>query len=51
MSWSNPSFERLATMLGTRTGLVFIPDRRAGAELGVRRAMTRAGSPTPSGIG
>ena len=47
MSWSDPSFERLASMLGTRTGLVFIPDRRAGAELGVRRAMERAGVADP----
>ncbi len=34
-------------MLGARTGLVFIPDRRPGAELGVRRAMGRAGVADP----
>jgi chemotaxis protein methyltransferase CheR len=48
MSWSNPSFEGLADLLATRTGLVFAPDRRAGAELGIRRAMARAGETGPA---
>ena len=47
MSWSHPSFEALAGLLGSRTGLVFIPDRRPGAELGIRRAMGRAGVDDP----
>ncbi len=47
MTWSQPAFERLAALLGARTGLVFIPDRRVGAELGVRRAMARAGVADP----
>ncbi len=41
MSWTQPGFEVVARLLGTRTGLVFTPDRRASAEMGIRRAMAR----------
>jgi hypothetical protein len=44
MTWTEPAFARLIRRLGVRTGLVFSESRRQGAELGIRRAMTRAGS-------
>lgn len=43
MSWTEPGFEAVARLVGSRTGLSFGPDRRAGVEMGVRRAMARAG--------
>ncbi len=43
MSWSQPAFESIATVLCRRTGLSFSPSRRQGAEQGIRRAMRRAG--------
>jgi chemotaxis protein methyltransferase CheR len=42
VSWTDGAFEALAHLLGTRTGLTFAPERRAGAELAIRRAMARA---------
>ncbi|MGE5756614.1 MAG: CheR family methyltransferase [Planctomycetaceae bacterium] len=42
MSWSEGAFEALAHLIGTRTGLTFTPERRAGVELAIRRAMARA---------
>jgi len=42
MNWSCPAFEFVAALVGSRSGLVFPPDRREGVELGIRRAMARA---------
>jgi chemotaxis protein methyltransferase CheR len=47
MSWTNPAYGAVAGLLGLRTGLAFAPDRRPGAELGIRRAMHRAGVADP----
>jgi chemotaxis protein methyltransferase CheR len=47
MTWSAPAFETLARLLALRTGLVFPDDRRPGVELGIRRAMERAGVDDP----
>ncbi len=47
MNWSHPAFEALAAQLGARTGLDFVPGRRIGDELGIRRAMARAGIDDP----
>lgn len=45
MSWSQPAFHDLARRVAGRTGLDFPPDRRAGAEVGIRRAMVKARQP------
>lgn len=45
MSWSRPAFHDLARRVAGRTGLHFPPDRRPGAEVGIRRAMARARQP------
>ena len=42
MSWSDPAYEAVADLLVRRTGLLFGPPRRLGAEAGIRRAMGRA---------
>src|SRR5262249_46874019 len=47
MGWSHPGYEALAALLGSRTGLAFIPGRRPQAELGMRKAMGRAGVDDP----
>ncbi len=47
MSWNHPAFEAVADLLVRRTGLVFGPTRRDGAEAGMRRAMGRAGVREP----
>src|SRR5207249_2646328 len=41
-TWSHPVFETVVHLLGTRTGLAFTPEHRAGVEQGIRRAMERA---------
>jgi chemotaxis protein methyltransferase CheR len=41
MTWSQPGFEEVARLVGMRTGLTFPPNRQDGAELGMRRAMSR----------
>ena len=49
MSWSQPTFEAVAQLVGVRTGLAFAPARRDSAELSVRvviaddQALVRAG--------
>ena len=43
MTWSTPGYEAVAHVLGRRTGLYFSPARTGSAELGIRRAMARAG--------
>ncbi|MHC5543808.1 CheR family methyltransferase, partial [Singulisphaera rosea] len=48
MTWTEPAFDAVARLVGVRTGLVFLPERRAGVELGIRRAMSRAGVNDPS---
>ena len=47
MTWTHPTFEAVADLLARRTGLVFGPNRRDGAEAGMRRAMGRAGVREP----
>jgi chemotaxis protein methyltransferase CheR len=47
MNWSHAAFEQLTALVATRTGLSFPPERRANAELGIRRAMARAGINDP----
>ena len=47
MTWTHPAFEAVADLLVRRTGLVFGPTRRDGAEAGMRRAMGRAGVREP----
>ncbi len=42
MNWTSPVLEAIADLVRQRTGLAF-EQRRDGAELGVRRAMARAG--------
>ena len=42
MTWSDPAYEAVADLLVQRTGLLFGPARRQGAEAGIRRAMGRA---------
>jgi len=46
-SWSHPALEAAIHLLGSRTGLAFGPERRAGVEQGIRRAMERAGIADP----
>ena len=48
MNWSHPAFEELTRRLAERTGLAFTATRRAWAEEGIRRAMTRTGMEDPS---
>ena len=43
MTWTHPAFGPLTRLVRTRTGLAFSPERRPSLELGVRRAMARAG--------
>jgi chemotaxis protein methyltransferase CheR len=43
MSWSHPAYEAVAAFVGRRTGLAFA-NRHDSAELGIRRAMDRAGA-------
>jgi chemotaxis protein methyltransferase CheR len=43
VSQTFPAYEAVAGLVGARTGLSFPPQRREGAEQGVRRAMARAG--------
>jgi hypothetical protein len=50
-TWSHPSYEEVVHLLGTRTGLSFSPERRAGVEQGIRRAMGRAGVDDPAQYG
>jgi chemotaxis protein methyltransferase CheR len=47
MAWSHPALEAVARLLAERTGLSFAPYRHAGAEMGMRRAMSRAGASEP----
>ena len=42
-AWTAPAYERIAALLGERTGLAFSAARVADAEAGIRRAMGRAG--------
>ena len=42
MIWTDSALESLAHVLAARTGLTFDSGRRAGAEVGIRRAMARA---------
>src|SRR5262249_41790579 len=42
VTWTHPTYEAVAQYLGQRTGLIFAPNRTDSAELGIRRAMTRA---------
>ena len=49
MTWSDPAFERVARLFEERTGVVFPPERRPGAELGMRRALARANLPNADG--
>jgi chemotaxis protein methyltransferase CheR len=51
MSWSHPAFESLARLVTERTGLAFPPERRVGAELGMRRALAKAGGGDPERLG
>ncbi|MDR3636742.1 MAG: protein-glutamate O-methyltransferase CheR [Isosphaeraceae bacterium] len=43
MSWSDPAYESVARLFEERTGVLFPPGSRPRAELGVRRALARAG--------
>lgn len=43
MNWTRPEFGNLARLVRVRTGLAFRTERRAGFEIGVVRAMSRAG--------
>ena len=43
MTWTHSAFETLTRLVRTRTGLTFTLERRPGVELGIRRAMARAG--------
>jgi chemotaxis protein methyltransferase CheR len=47
MTWSHPTYEEIASLLGRQTGLGFSPIRQPSAELGIRRAMARAGLSDP----
>ncbi len=47
MNWTHPAFEAVVNRLGARTGLTFSQDRHAHAEIGIRRAMGRAGASDP----
>jgi chemotaxis protein methyltransferase CheR len=43
VTWTHPAYEAIARQLVQRAGLNFTPHRRDSAELGIRRAMARAG--------
>lgn len=43
-AWTDPAFDKVARLVSDRTGLTFVPERRGGVELGIRRAMARAGA-------
>ncbi len=47
MTWTHPAYEAVVNGLGARTGLTFSQERHAHAEIGVRRAMGRAGTSDP----
>lgn len=47
MIWSHPACEKIVQLLKARTGLHFSEQRRAEAELGIQRAMQRAGASDP----
>ena len=47
MPWTHPAYESLARLLGRHAGLHFPPERSDAAEMGIRRAMTRAGIQDP----
>ncbi len=47
MTWSHPAMESVIRTVGSRTGLTFAPERHASAELGIKRAMTRAAITDP----
>ncbi len=47
MPWSHPALATVAAQLTERTGLAFPEHRQEGAELGIRRAMSRAGITDP----
>ena len=47
MSWSDRGYEAVAEYVGRRTGMTFT-SRQEGAELGIRRAMERAGVADPA---
>ena len=47
MTWTHPAYEAVVNGFGARTGLTFSPERHAHAEIGVRRAMSRAGTSDP----
>ena len=44
MSWTQPAFEQIAAVVSRHAGLSFV-NREASAEMGIRRAMTRARIP------
>src|SRR4051812_45918439 len=48
MTRIEPAFQAVADLVGRRAGLAFEPPRRADAELGIRRAMARAGIGDPA---
>ena len=50
-SWSHPVYQRVASLLGTQTGLAFPDSRIPDAEAGIRRAMSRAHIGEPGSIG
>jgi chemotaxis protein methyltransferase CheR len=47
VTWSSAAYEAVARVLGRHTGLHFPPARQPSAELGIRRAMSRARLTTP----
>src|SRR5439155_10592429 len=47
VSWTDPAYRDVARLLGERTGLTFPANRVEAAEMGIRRAMTRAGVGEP----
>ena len=47
MTWSTPAYADIASLLTERSGLSFPPARRAFAEAGILRAMTRAHAKDP----
>jgi len=47
MTWTHPAFVSLGRLFEERTGVAFPSGRRASAELGMRRALERAGYDDP----
>lgn len=43
-NWSEPAYERIVRLVGTRSGLAFRPSRLRDAEAGIHRAMARTQS-------